>query len=89
MVYVAKFKQAAVNAKQAGFDFIELHAANGYLPNQFLESHSNRRTDAFGGSIENRCRFVLEILKAMIEVYGDAKCIGIKLSPAGGHNGMS
>ena len=89
MVYVAKYKQAAVHAKQAGFDFVELHAANGYLAHQFLESHSNKRTDAFGGSIENRCRFVLEVLKALIEVYGDAKCIGIKLSPGGGYNGMT
>ncbi|KAJ3320421.1 hypothetical protein HDU76_000303 [Blyttiomyces sp. JEL0837] len=86
--YVAKYKQAAINAKAAGFDGIELHAANGYLPNQFLEAHSNKRTDAYGGSPEKRAKFVLDILKEFIAVWGDSKLIGIKLTPCGGYNDM-
>ncbi|KAJ3094745.1 hypothetical protein HDU97_007636 [Phlyctochytrium planicorne] len=87
-VYVEKYRQAAINAKEAGFDGIELHAANGYLPNQFLESHSNQRKDAYGGSIQNQSRFILEIIRTFIEVYGDSTRVGIKLSPRGGYNDM-
>lgn len=82
------YKQAALNAKRAGFDGVELHSANGYLPHQFLESHSNKRTDEWGGSIENRCKFPLTIVKTLIDVYGDAKCVGVKISPSGGYNDM-
>ncbi|KAI9290781.1 FMN-linked oxidoreductase [Neoconidiobolus thromboides FSU 785] len=85
--YVQMFKQAAINAKEAGFDGIELHGANGYLPHQFLESHSNKRTDDYGGSIQNRSRFILEIIDAFIEVFS-ADRVGIKLSPCGGYNDM-
>jgi 2,4-dienoyl-CoA reductase-like NADH-dependent reductase (Old Yellow Enzyme family) len=86
---IALFRQAAINAKKAGFDGVELHSANGYLPHQFLESHSNKRADEWGGSIENRCRFVLSAIKTLIEVYdGNSKCVGIKLSPGGGYNDM-
>ncbi|KAF9254587.1 FMN-linked oxidoreductase [Marasmius fiardii PR-910] len=81
------YKTAAVNAKKAGFDGVELHGANGYLVHQFLETHSNKRTDQWGGSVENRCRFGLEVLKVFIEVYG-ADRVAIKLSPAGGYNDM-
>ncbi|KAJ9090549.1 hypothetical protein DSO57_1001517 [Entomophthora muscae] len=85
--YIQKFKQAAINAKEAGFDGVELHSANGYLAHQFLECQSNQRTDQYGGSIENRCRFVLEIIDAFNEVFPSQK-VGIKLSPCGGFNDM-
>ncbi|PPQ90289.1 hypothetical protein CVT25_013113 [Psilocybe cyanescens] len=83
---VELFKNAAVNAKRAGFDGVELHGANGYLVNQFLDNTSNQRTDQWGGSIENRCRFGLEVLKALIEVFG--RNVAVKLSPCGGYNDM-
>ncbi|KAJ7140452.1 flavoprotein NADH-dependent oxidoreductase [Mycena filopes] len=83
---IAQFKQAAVNAKAAGFDGVELHGANGYLVHQFLDSRSNQRTDKWGGSVENRTRFALETLKALIEVFGAD--VAVKLSPAGGYNDM-
>ncbi|CAA7264372.1 unnamed protein product [Cyclocybe aegerita] len=78
------YKQAALNAKQAGFDGVELHGAGGYLVNQFLDSSSNKRTDQWGGNIENRCRFGLEALKVLIEVFG--RDVGVKLVPTGGYN---
>ncbi|KAJ6573946.1 hypothetical protein DFH09DRAFT_981550 [Mycena vulgaris] len=81
---IALFKQAAINAKEAGFDGVELHGANGYLVHQFLDSTSNKRTDKWGGSVENRARFGLETLKSLIEVYGAD--VAVKLSPAGGYN---
>ncbi|KAF9030309.1 FMN-linked oxidoreductase [Hymenopellis radicata] len=84
---VALFKQAAINAKEAGFDGVEIHGANGYLVHQFLDSTSNHRTDQWGGSVENRSRFGLEVLKAAIDVWG-ADGVGIKLNPAGGYNDM-
>lgn len=62
-----------------------VHAANGYLVHQFLDTTSNVRTDAYGGSVENRCRFGLEALDALISVYGADK-VGIKINPAGGYN---
>jgi 2,4-dienoyl-CoA reductase-like NADH-dependent reductase (Old Yellow Enzyme family) len=85
--YVQLFKKAAENAKLAGFDGVELHSSGGYLPNQFLESHSNKRTDQYGGSIENRSKFVLEAIDALLEVYSN-KRVGIKLTPSGGYNDM-
>ncbi|KAF7353647.1 Artemisinic aldehyde Delta(11(13)) reductase [Mycena venus] len=85
-VIIAQFKQAAVNAKEAGFDGVELHGANGYIVHQFLDSNSNKRTDQWGGSPENRARFALETLKALIEVFGHN--VSIKLSPSGGYNDM-
>jgi N-ethylmaleimide reductase len=78
---VQDFKQAALNALEAGFDGVELHAAFGYLPNQFLVESSNQRTDEYGGSIENRSRFVLEVVKAITDAIGENK-VGIKLSPS-------
>ncbi|KAF7364116.1 Artemisinic aldehyde Delta(11(13)) reductase [Mycena sanguinolenta] len=81
---VAEFKQAAINAKEAGFDGVELHGASGYLVNQFLDFTSNHRTDKWGGSAANRARFAIETLKALKEVWGSD--VAIKLSPAGGHN---
>ena len=79
---VAAFRQAAQNAMAAGFDGIEIHGANGYLLEQFLQSRSNRRTDRYGGSIENRARLLLEVTQAAIEVWGTNR-VGVRLSPYG------
>jgi N-ethylmaleimide reductase len=78
---VQDFKMAAVNAMEAGFDGVELHAALGYLPNQFLAESSNQRKDEYGGTIEHRSRFVLEVIQEMISAAGEGK-VGIKLSPS-------
>ena len=79
---VASFRQAASNAKNAGFDGVEVHGANGYLIEQFLQSKTNLRTDQYGGSIANRARFLMEIVQAVIEVWG-ADRVGVRLSPYG------
>jgi N-ethylmaleimide reductase len=79
---VEAFRQAARNAKAAGFDGVEVHGANGYLIEQFLQSRSNRRTDQYGGSIENRVRFLMEVTQAVIDVWGAAR-VGVRLSPHG------
>lgn len=84
---VAQFREAAQNARAAGFDGIEIHAANGYLIAQFLESGSNRRTDRYGGSVENRARFLLEIVEAAVDVWGSGR-VGVRLSPGGTFNDM-
>ncbi|KAG1680723.1 hypothetical protein FOA52_008055 [Chlamydomonas sp. UWO 241] len=84
---IAAHKQAAMMAKLAGFDGIELHCANGYLNNEFLESSSNRRTDAYGGSKENRFRIIAETLDAICQVYPSNK-VAVKLSPNGAYNEM-
>ncbi|MEI6408037.1 MAG: alkene reductase [Bacteroidota bacterium] len=84
---VQDYKTAAENAKTAGFDGVELHGAFGYLPNQFLVDGANHRTDEYGGSIENRSRFVLEVMQAMVDVWGPDK-VAIKLSPSIPYNGM-
>ncbi|KAG2131640.1 hypothetical protein DEU56DRAFT_453182 [Suillus clintonianus] len=86
-VIIDLYRQAAINAKEAGFDGVELHAANGYLVHQFLDSTSNKRTDSYGGSIENRARFGLEILKEFVSVWG-SKRVAVRLSPSGGYNDM-
>lgn len=78
---IAEFAAATHNALAAGFDGVELHAASGYLPNQFLSPGANRRTDVYGGSIENRIRFVVEALQAMIAAAGSPGKVGIKVSP--------
>jgi N-ethylmaleimide reductase len=80
------YRQAARNALKAGFDGVEVHGANGYLIEQFLQSHTNLRTDRYGGSIENRTRFLLEVTKAVVEVWG-ANRVGVRLSPYGVANG--
>ena len=77
---IQTYRQAAINAKEAGFDGIELHSANGYLLNEFLHEKTNHRTDDYGGSVENRCRVVLETLEELIDVWGPGR-IGIRLSP--------
>ncbi|HWX56920.1 alkene reductase [Bradyrhizobium sp.] len=79
---VAAFRQAAKNALAAGFDGVEIHGANGYLLEQFLQSRSNQRTDRYGGSIENRARLLLEVVQAAIEVWGASR-VGVRLSPYG------
>ncbi len=84
---IDEFAQGAKNAVAAGFDGVELHGANGYLLEQFIRPNSNRRTDRYGGSIENRARFVLEVLDATINAIGKDK-IGIRLSPFGVFNDM-
>ncbi len=86
-VAIAEFAQAARNAVAAGFDGIELHGANGYLLEQFIRPNSNRRTDRYGGPIENRARFVLEVADAAIAAIGKDK-VGIRLSPFGVFNDM-
>jgi N-ethylmaleimide reductase len=79
---VAAFRQAAINALAAGFDGVEIHGANGYLLEQFLQSRSNLRTDRYGGSIGNRARLLLEVTQAAIEVWGASR-VGVRLSPYG------
>jgi N-ethylmaleimide reductase len=79
---VDSFRQAAKNALAAGFDGVEIHGANGYLLEQFLQSRTNLRTDRYGGSIENRARLLLEVTQAAIEVWG-ADRVGVRLSPYG------
>ncbi|BAF87064.1 morphinone reductase [Azorhizobium caulinodans ORS 571] len=77
---VEDYRKAAANAIEAGFDGIEIHAANGYLLDQFLRDGANKRTDAYGGSIENRARLLLEVMEAVIKEIG-ANRVGIRLSP--------
>ena len=85
---VEEFRAAARNALAAGFDGVELHSANGYLLDQFLRDGTNKRTDRYGGSFENRARFLLEVLDAVAEVFPFNR-IGIRLSPLGTYNDMS
>jgi 2,4-dienoyl-CoA reductase-like NADH-dependent reductase (Old Yellow Enzyme family) len=84
---IEEFRKGSENAKKAGFDGLELHGANGYLVDQFLKDCSNKRTDQYGGSIENRCRFALEIIQVLISVFGADK-VGIKVSPTNRYNDM-
>ncbi|MDE3120964.1 MAG: alkene reductase [Paracoccaceae bacterium] len=85
---VAQYAQAAKNARAAGFDGVEIHAANGYLIDQFLRDGANKRTDAYGGSIENRARFLFEVVDAVVAAIG-ADRTGIRLSPLSPSNGIS
>ena len=84
---VDDYRQAARNAMEAGFDGVELHAANGYLVNQFIDSNANDRTDEYGGSLENRLRFLGEVTRALVEGTGDASRVGIRLAPLTTLNG--
>ena len=85
---VGQYAQGAANAKEAGFDGVEIHGANGYLIDQFLRDGSNQRTDAYGGSPENRARFLYEITCAVTSVWGGGK-VGVRLSPVNPFNDMS
>lgn len=82
---VEQFRQAAAHAQEAGFDGIELHGANGYLIDQFLQSGTNHRTDRYGGSAENRVRFLQEVIEAVTDVWKNRR-VGIRLSPGGTFN---
>ena len=84
---VAGFHRAARNAQAAGFDGVEVHGANGYLLDQFLEDSTNQRTDAYGGSIENRARLLFEVIDAVTAVWGSVR-VGVRLSPGGSFNDM-
>ena len=84
---VQDYRRAAERAKAAGFDGIEIHAANGYLIDQFLQSKTNHRTDVYGGSLENRFRFLKEIVEAILNVW-PADRVGVRLSPNGVFNDM-
>ena len=79
---IGQYAHATLNALAAGFDGVELHSASGYLPMQFLSSNTNLRTDGYGGSAQNRVRFVVETLEAMIKAAGSSSRVGIKISPA-------
>ncbi|MDH4468559.1 MAG: alkene reductase [Bacteriovoracaceae bacterium] len=81
------FKIASKNAKNAGFDGVEVHGANGYLLDQFLRDSSNKRTDSYGGTIANRAKLLLEVTKSVIDVWGADK-VGVRLSPLNSFNSM-
>jgi N-ethylmaleimide reductase len=85
---IERYRLATRQALEAGFDGVELHAASGYLPEQFLSSGSNQRDDRYGGSVENRARFVLETLAAMVAEAGGDR-VGVKISPEMGFNDIS
>ena len=85
---VEDYRKAAARAKAAGFDGVELHAANGYLIDQFLQDGSNRRSDLYGGSIENRARLLLEVVQALASVWGGDR-VAVRIGPSGRWNHMS
>jgi N-ethylmaleimide reductase len=84
---VGVFRRAAQRAYRADFDGVELHAANGYLVDQFLRDGTNRRDDRYGGSADRRCRFLVEVTEALCDVWGPAR-VGVRLSPVNGFNDM-
>ena len=79
---IEQYRNGAKNALAAGFDGVEIHGANGYLLDQFLHDGSNKRTDAYGGSSENRARLLMEVTQAVVEVWGNDR-VGVRLSPSG------
>lgn len=85
---VEDYRKAAEHAKAAGFDGVELHAANGYLIDQFLQDGSNKRTDRYGGGIENRARLLIEVVEALASVVGGDR-VAVRIGPSGRWNGMS
>ena len=85
---VEDYRRAAERAKAAGFEGVELHGANGYLVDQFLQDSSNKRTDEYGGSVENRSRFLLEVVAALTSVWGGDR-VAVRIGPCGSWNGMS
>lgn len=86
-IIVDQYRDAAQNAKRAGFDGVELMAANGHLVDQFLQDNTNKRTDRYGGSIENRARLLLEVVNTLADVWG-ADRVGVRLAPSNSFNGM-
>jgi N-ethylmaleimide reductase len=84
---IAGFRQAAENAKAAGFDGVEVHGANGYLLDQFLRDGANKRSGPYGGSVENRARLMLEVIAAVSEVWGSDR-VGLRISPLNSYNDM-
>jgi N-ethylmaleimide reductase len=84
---IEDYRKASENAKKAGFDGVEVHAANGYLIDQFLRDKSNRRTDEYGGSAQNRVRFLKEAVDAAVDVWGAGR-VGVRLAPTGTFNDM-
>lgn len=93
---VEQYRQGAANALAAGFDGVEIHGANGYLLDQFLRDGTNKRTDAYGGSVENRARLLLEVTAAVVDVWGavggasrNGNRVGVRLSPSSTFNSMS
>ena len=84
---IEQYRVAAQNAREAGFDGVEIHAANGYLLDQFLRDGTNHRTDAYGGSVENRARLLLEVTHAVTDVW-DADRVGVRISPVHTFNSM-
>ena len=86
-ILVEQYRTAAVNGKRAGFDGVEVMAANGHLIDQFLQDNSNKRTDRYGGSIENRTQLLVEVVEALIPVW-DADRVGVRIAPSGSYNGM-
>ena len=85
---VRQFQEAARNAESAGFDGVEIHAANGFLLDQFLRDGANKRTDLYGGSVKNRARLLMEVVEAVSQVWGSER-VGVRLSPTGTYNSMS
>ncbi len=85
---IDQYRQGAKNALEAGFDGVEVHGANGYLLDQFLRDGTNHRTDAYGGSLENRARLLLEVTQAVVEVWGSDR-VGVRLSPSSTFNDMA
>jgi N-ethylmaleimide reductase len=85
---VDEYRRAAERAKAAGFDGVELHGANGYLIDQFLQDNSNRRTDIYGGSVENRARFLLQVVEQVTSVWGVDR-VGVRISPGNKFGGMN
>jgi N-ethylmaleimide reductase len=85
---IEDYRKASARAKAAGFDGVELHSGNGYLLDQFLQDGSNKRTDSYGGSIENRSRLLLEVVEAVTSVWGGER-VAVRIAPSGSWNGMS
>jgi N-ethylmaleimide reductase len=85
---IEEFRSGAERALRAGFDGVEIHGANGYLPDQFLQDGTNKRTDEYGGPVENRARFLLEVTQAAISVWG-ADRVGVRIAPSGTYGSMS
>ena len=84
---VGEYRRAAERAKEAGFDGVEIHGANGYLIDQFLQDNSNRREDAYGGSVENRARFLLDVVEGVKSVWGSDR-VGVRVGPGNRFGGM-